>query len=120
MIYDTRASGSPIRLFFAIICGCHLRSIQLGLRHLKTGSPLGIASATNLTTGSHIWLDDPIYQTTTAPQTSQEWFLLDYRSLFLTAIGYSLLKHGYDGYPPDRALVLALFEPVLNPSGYFL
>jgi len=119
MIYDTRASGSRFGLFFAIICGLSFAIYTTCLRHLKTGSPLGIASATNLTTAAIFGLMI-LFTRPTAPRTSKEWFLLIIAGLFLTAIGYSLYSTAMKDIPPDRALVLALFEPVLNPFWIFL
>lgn len=119
MIYDARASGSRVGLFFTIICGLSFAVYTTCLRHLKTGSPLGIASATNLTTsvifGLMILITRPA-----APQTSKEWSLLIIAGLFLTAIGYSLYSTAMKDIPPDRALILALVEPILNPLWIYL
>lgn len=119
MIYDARASGSRMGLLFAIICGLSFAVYTACLRHLKTGSPLGIASASNLTTaaifGLIILLTKP-----SAPQTSKEWSLLIIAGLFLTAVGYSLYSTAMKDIPPDRALILALVEPILNPFWIYL
>lgn len=97
-----------------ILTGLSFVAYSYFLQRIHAKNPLGITAAVNMVAAIFCGLL-LVVSPKGAPGTSSEIVILALSGLFISGLSYALYRIGLEHVPMERALILCLIEPILNP-----
>lgn len=97
-----------------VLTGLSFLAYSYCLQKIKAKNPLGITAAINFFSMSFCALL-LVFRSSQAPQTRSELIVLLLSGLFISGLSYALYRIGLENISMERALILCLIEPILNP-----
>jgi drug/metabolite transporter (DMT)-like permease len=118
-IYDVRNTAAPIALLCGIATGFCFIAYSGQLKKIETSSPMGTIGLINLVAAVFSLCVLP-FDFKPLPTDFLTWGALLISGIFVSGISYTLYGSGLKKIPVEKAMLIALAEPILNPVWVFL
>lgn len=118
-ILDSFKSANILAIFSGLAIGITFIVYSASLQKIESGSPLGIVSLINLVCSFFYMLVLP-FNYTNAPSSLKDILLLCLAGVLVSGLSYALYGAGLRKIKVEKAMIIALAEPVLNPIWVFM
>ncbi|WP_315120127.1 DMT family transporter [uncultured Clostridium sp.] len=118
-VLDSFKSANIIAIFSGLAIGITFILYSATLQKIESGSPLGIVALINLVCSFFYILVLP-FNYTNVPSSLKDILLLCLAGVLVSGLSYALYGAGLRKIKVEKAMIIALAEPVLNPIWVFL
>jgi drug/metabolite transporter (DMT)-like permease len=118
-IYDVRNTAQPMALVCGIATGLCFIAYSTRLKKIQTSSPMGTIGLINLFSAGFSLIVLP-FDFRPLPADFITWLALLASGIFVSGISYALYGSGLKKIPVEKAMLLVLAEPILNPVWVYL
>lgn len=110
---------SKIVILTGIITGLSFVFYSVNLQKIQKGNPLGLIAFVNIIAAGFCGLI-LLFRYTAAPKSITDITVLVLSGIIISGLSYSYYVKGLRRIPIERALIICLIEPVLNPVWVYL
>lgn len=110
---------SKIVILTGIITGLSFVFYSVSLKKIQKGNPLGVMALVNIIAATFCGLAQFVYRTP-PPKSLADVYVLIISGIVISGLSYSYYVKGLRQIPVERALVMCLVEPILNPIWVYL
>ncbi len=112
-------SSNNLGMLTGLIIGVCYVLYSVSLKKIENGSALGIVSLINLVT-TIIYLLILPFNYSTPPTSLKDIFLLTFAGIAVSGLSYASYGEGLKNITVEKAMIIGLAEPILNPIWVFL
>lgn len=118
-VLNSLKEANTVAMFSGLAIGITFILYSLSLQKINEGSPLGIIALINLICAFFYMLALP-FNYENPPATLREILLLLLAGVFISGLSYALYGAGLRKVNIERAMIIGLAEPILNPIWVYL
>ena len=118
-VFDSFKSANILAMFSGLAVGITFIFYSTNLQKVEGGSPLGIVALINLICSLFYILILP-FNYTPMPSSLKDILILCFAGILISGLSYALYGAGLRKINVEKAMIIALAEPILNPIWVFL
>ena len=118
-VLNSLKDANVLAMFSGLAIGITFVLYSVNLQKVEEGSPLGIVALINLICSFFYMLALP-FNLTNPPSTLKDILLLILAGVLISGLSYALYGAGLRKVNIERAMIIGLAEPILNPIWVYL
>lgn len=118
-VLDSFKSANILAIFSGLAVGITFIFYSASLQKIESGSPLGIVALINIVCAFFYMAALP-FNYTNPVSSLKDILLLCLAGVLISGVSYALYRAGLKKIKVEKAMIIALAEPVLNPIWVFL
>ncbi|TJX12866.1 DMT family transporter [Tissierella creatinini] len=118
-VLSSYQSSNTLVMFIGLAIGICFALYSANMQKIKNGSVLGIVALVNLMT-TIIYLLILPFNYSSPPTSLRDLLLLSFAGVMVSGLSYAAYGAGLRQIPIEKAMIIGLAEPILNPIWVFL